>query len=126
MNRVRPWIPVLLWAALIFWFSAQSAPPDFGPNLPKKRKIEHMAGYAVFGCLILRALRKAHALPLPKATWLAILLVAAYAASDEWHQTFVPNRTGQVSDVVIDTVGGGIAIAGYFGYESCRSSKTNR
>jgi VanZ family protein len=126
LNSVRAWIPVIVWATLIFWFSAQSAPPDLGPRFPYKRKIEHMAGYAVFGWLIMRALRKVHALSLPKAAGLAILLVAAYATSDEWHQTFVPNRTGQVSDVVIDTVGGGIALAVYFGYESRRGTKANR
>ena len=30
---------------------------------------------------------------------------ALYAASDEWHQTFVPGRSGQVTDVVLDSAG---------------------
>jgi VanZ family protein len=33
-------------------------------------------------------------------------VVFAYAASDEFHQIFVPNRTALVSDVLIDTSGG--------------------
>ena len=37
---------------------------------------------------------------------LALLMVMLYAASDEFHQSFVPNRTSQVSDVFIDTAGG--------------------
>ena len=32
-------------------------------------------------------------------------LSALFAASDEWHQTFVPNRDGTVSDVLIDCLG---------------------
>lgn len=41
--------------------------------------------------------------------WLAAGTCAIYAASDEWHQTFVPQRGGIISDVFIDC--GGIAIA---------------
>jgi VanZ family protein len=37
---------------------------------------------------------------------LALAVVFAYAASDELHQVFVPNRTALVSDVLIDTSGG--------------------
>jgi VanZ family protein len=33
-------------------------------------------------------------------------LVFLYAASDEFHQRFVPTRTPLVSDVLIDTCGG--------------------
>lgn len=28
-----------------------------------------------------------------------------YSASDEWHQTFVPGRSGQFSDVIVDSYG---------------------
>jgi VanZ family protein len=40
-----------------------------------------------------------------------LLVVALYAASDEWHQSFVPNREASVVDVLIDTVGGGAALS---------------
>jgi VanZ family protein len=125
-RKVVVWLPVVLWAMIIFWFSAQSHPPDVGRSFPFKRKLEHMAGYAVFGLLVLRALRKGHGLPLKKAAALAIVLVAAYASSDEWHQSFVPYRDPEVTDVMIDTFGGGIAIGCCLGYESRRSPKTNR
>ncbi|PQO42601.1 VanZ family protein [Blastopirellula marina] len=36
---------------------------------------------------------------------LAMLMCFAYAASDEWHQTFVPDRNGNVTDVLIDSLG---------------------
>ena len=42
---------------------------------------------------------------------LAGVLCVLYAASDEWHQTFVPQRGGVFSDVLIDC--GGIAIAAF-------------
>ncbi len=40
----------------------------------------------------------------------AMLLCFLFAASDEWHQTFVPDRYGTVQDVFIDSIG--ICIAG--------------
>jgi len=36
---------------------------------------------------------------------LVALLAAAYAASDEWHQSFVVGRTASFSDVLLDCVG---------------------
>ncbi|KEO81084.1 VanZ family protein [Tumebacillus flagellatus] len=36
---------------------------------------------------------------------LAAVTAVLYAASDEWHQTFVPNRTGHPIDVGMDSVG---------------------
>lgn len=46
-----------------------------------------------------------------KARFLAAAVAALYAASDEWHQTFVPGRGGTWVDVVIDCVGISIAVA---------------
>jgi VanZ family protein len=40
----------------------------------------------------------------------AILLTILYAVSDEYHQTFVPGRNGQLADVLIDSLGGLIAL----------------
>ncbi len=49
---------------------------------------------------------------------IAAALCVLYAASDEWHQTFVPKRGGIFSDVLIDC--GGIAIAFFFLYRKRR------
>lgn len=35
-----------------------------------------------------------------------VLCTALIASMDEWHQTFLSNRTGKVADVVLDTCGG--------------------
>lgn len=45
-------------------------------------------------------LRRAGARPL-----LAFALTLAWAALDEWHQTFVPGRGGLATDVLIDAAG---------------------
>ena len=36
--------------------------------------------------------------------------MAAYAATDEFHQLFVPGRSGQLKDVLIDTAGGALGL----------------
>jgi len=119
-RKVLAWLPALVWAGLIFWLSGQSNPPDIGPQFPFKRKYEHMIGYAMFGFLVMRGVRKAHALSLAKSTVLAVVLVVAYASSDEYHQSFVPKRHPSVRDVAIDTVGASAGICACCVYESRR------
>ena len=41
-----------------------------------------------------------------KRFWLSALITSVYAMTDEYHQTFVSGRSGQVSDVLLDTCGG--------------------
>ena len=93
----RLWLPVALWAGLIF---ALSSVPDLGTGLGgwdlALRKIAHAAEYAVLGALLVRAL----GMP-----WPAFALGALYAVSDEVHQSFVPGREGAPLDVAIDVIG---------------------
>ncbi len=104
------WGTVLLWAALIFILSAQ---PSLGTNLGVwdyiMRKSAHMAEYAVFFLLLRRAL-SSHVRE-GTATLLAVFIALGYAASDEWHQTFVPGRSGKVLDVGFDFAGIVLALA---------------
>jgi len=70
------------------------------------RKCAHFTEYFLFSLLLLRAFRGDHEeLSLP---WIiaAIAVVAGYAALDEFHQSFVPGRTAEVSDVLLDTLSG--------------------
>jgi len=45
-----------------------------------------------------------------RSTTVALAVVFAYAAGDEPHQVFVPARTAQISDVLLDTCGGAIVL----------------
>ena len=100
---VRDWLPVLVWAAVIFVFSSI---PDLGTGLGGwdlvLRKLAHTAEYAILGALLVRATGRG---------WLAFGLGVLYAASDEIHQTFVTGRHGTPVDVAIDAVGVAIGIA---------------
>lgn len=128
------WLPVLLWMAVIFSASSDSHSYEHSSRLvepflhwlfPKMsqmniekihhvlRKCAHLAEYAVFAVLLWRALCLSKDNP-PAWSWPKIggtlLLVFLYAASDEFHQRFVPTRTPLVSDVFIDTAGGTLGL----------------
>lgn len=75
------------------------------------RKGGHVVGYAILSVLLFRAWRVT--LPAmsnvkwtPRWATIAILGTALVASLDEWHQSFIPSRTGAVSDVVLDTCAG--------------------
>jgi len=76
------------------------------------RKTGHFMGYGVFCLVCFRgfwielqgtASRLSRQL---RAHGLAILTTFAVAGADEFHQSFLPNRCGQLSDVLLDTCGG--------------------
>ena len=98
--RMLRWCAVVLWAGVIFTLS--SIPSLQSPFV--LRKLAHMGVYAVLTVLLFLALRK-HTKNTPQALWLAALLAAIYAWSDEWHQTFVTGRHGSFRDVGIDMLG---------------------
>jgi VanZ family protein len=70
------------------------------------RKSGHFLGYGAMGLLWLRAWW----MTLPRSrflhdAFLALLGTALVASADEWHQTFLPNRTGSPWDVLLDCCG---------------------
>mgnify|MGYP003939114351 FL=1 len=69
------------------------------------RKLAHFLLYLVLGLLTTRALRK-NGITGMKPLVLAVIICALYAVTDELHQMFVPGRSSQISDVILDTVGG--------------------
>jgi len=100
------WLPLLVWMALIFTLSSI---PDLSSGLQPMwdlvlRKSAHAGEYAILGWLAYRALVSS-GVSRTRALWLAVLIGAAYAASDEFHQTFVPGRHGAVIDATLDSFG---------------------
>ena len=75
------------------------------------RKGGHVVGYGLLSFLLFRAWRETLTLPLqPRWTlrWsnAALLGTILVAILDEWHQSYLPSRTGKFSDVVLDTLAG--------------------
>lgn len=78
------------------------------------RKCCHLAEYAILALLCRDAIRRSVTRRPPTWRWdeagLALAIVFTYSASDELHQVFVPSRTGQISDVLVDVGGGAIGL----------------
>jgi len=129
-NFAKYWLPPLLWMGIIFSASGDTNSYRHSstlfepllhwlfPHLPQAqvetlhyyfRKCAHLSEYAILALLLRRAIRQAPKQSRRPWRWdeagLALAIVYLYAASDELHQVFVPNRCGQVSDVLVDCSG---------------------
>lgn len=105
-GRFFVWGSVFLYCFIIFSVSAQ---PDLTlpQGIPEIDKIAHLLEYAGLGWLVAWALRCER----PSLSVIALVLfssifTAAYGATDEWHQAYVPGRFSDVLDLVADTGGG--------------------
>lgn len=92
----------------IFTFSSTPGNdlPNFGAIDLSIKKAGHMLGYGLLALSYWRGLKfdKKH-------IWLAWLMSIAYAATDEFHQSFVAGRHPSVVDVLLfDGIGSGIAL----------------
>jgi VanZ family protein len=95
--------------AVIFYLSSQSAP------LPAVTavvwdKILHLFEYAGLAALFGRALL-GEGLGWSASFVVAWLLAAAYGATDEYHQLFVPLRSGELRDWIVDVLGASLGAA---------------
>ena len=125
---LKTWIAALLWMTLIAiestdTFSAEHTSRFLYPILHFLigldllrfavwhhyiRKIGHFVGYFTLSFFLFRAWKATLHLPwAPRwaLRWasIAFFMSALVASLDEWHQTFLPSRTGLFSDVVLDS-----------------------
>ena len=129
MKTVRKnyrWIPVILWMSLIFILSHQDASRSSqlsgglltavievltgmfkGLSLNPETLHFLIRKGAHFGAYLILGLFTAHAMePKSRKEWMWTLVICIiYAASDEYHQTFIPGRSGELKDVLIDSSG---------------------
>jgi VanZ family protein len=124
VRGLLPWLPPLLWAALLFVASALPGDdlPDAG--LPNIDKVVHGLVYAVLGALCFRALRRTSRLGALRAAGLAVLLATGYGAIDEAHQAFVPMRAPDARDLVADAAGSTVGAGVWLGLASRRRAGT--
>jgi VanZ family protein len=111
-------LPPLAVMALIFFFSAQQSDGHHAAIVVVLRKLAHVTEYAVLTLCWWRALRGLGVgsrvggrvrgegrVPIA----LAVAIALAYAATDEFHQTFIHGRHGTPIDVLVDAIGMTIA-----------------
>ena len=114
------WAPPAAYGVLIFYFSSGPAPIDL-PEIVSFDKLSHFAEYAVMCALLIRALqitRPGSSFRVNAAT--AAVIAAAYGASDEIHQIYVPDRCAELLDALSDAAGALTAACVYILWKSQR------
>lgn len=144
-SLLRAWLPALLWLGVIAvestdWLSATHTSrilfplfhhffgitlEQFAPINFAIRKTGHVFGYGFLSLLLYRGWR--HSIPVVgNPRWalgwsrVALLSTTFVATLDEWHQSFIPSRTGTFHDVVLDTAAGVAAQLGLYLFLSRR------
>src|SRR5229473_448635 len=116
LRFVRYWMPAIVWMAVIFlgstdilsaehtsrflvpllrWIDPQISFATLNTIQFEIRKLGHLTEYAILAMLLWRALRGGTRWQIKM--WILFLIAwvacAIFAASDEFHQSFVPSRT---------------------------------
>jgi VanZ family protein len=106
------WVPVALYAGVIFYLSAQSHPEEQLPSFlieDVSDKVLHAVEYGILALLCYRAFRWAAGPAVAQqAVVLAIVTASVYGLTDEAHQLFVPFRESSWQDWLADTIGAAI------------------
>lgn len=101
-----------LLVPLLRWLVPDLSPAAFEGITLAVRKLIHFLTFGTLAALLWRALHSPTPTPRTRHPFRTSLLVTiAYAASDEFHQSFVPTRVGTLSDVLIDAFGAVVALA---------------
>jgi VanZ family protein len=124
------WLPSIAWAILISLVSTDSFsaghtsvyilpvlhwlfPHANAETLSRLhyliRKSAHFTEYFVFSIILLRAIRGGVQGWHFRWAIAALAIAAGYSALDEFHQSFVPNRTASPWDSLLDTAGAATA-----------------
>jgi VanZ like family len=146
------WLPLVAWLGLMFvgstnvmssehtsgyivpyllWLKPGMSPKTIWIILVVVRKCAHVTEYAILALLLWRALRSVPVLCTKTSILFGAVLLgcAIFAASDEFHQTFIKSRTPSVRDVFLDVAGAlvGLLIGASFTHRvSLKSRRTAR
>jgi len=114
-RRLYYWLPGLLWMGVIFFASSRSHLPFYVNKTVDfiTKKAGHVTEYGVLTFLLWRAIpstgsgrrSRERGWPTLPSFGGAFVLSQLYAVSDEFHQTFIPGRTGRLTDVGFDALG---------------------
>lgn len=112
MSKAVFWIPVIVWAGVIFLFSTLVVvkSPEFNLVDFIVKKSAHFVEYAILALLLYRALINTTRLSKKKAGMLTVLFIVFYGISDEYHQSFTPGREPAIRDILIDSLGGATSL----------------
>ncbi|WP_300627523.1 VanZ family protein [uncultured Thomasclavelia sp.] len=122
MKKIRYFLPMIIWMIFIFIMSNtngndSSSQSNFFANIILQfinidketltfliRKLAHISEYAILALFTYYALIKI-AFNKRIIFQITFLISFLYACSDEFHQLFISGRSGQFTDIIIDSTG---------------------
>ena len=139
MGKIIKLILVILWMLLIFSFSNQKAEDssklsdgiivkvanvfiDEELSIEKQeeilekyttivRKTAHFVIYLILGILVINLFIE---YDIKHLILISLLVCLLYSISDEFHQLFIDGRSGEIRDIIIDTIGSLTGIISYY------------
>ena len=148
---VRYTLPLLIWMGFIFTMSGDSGSAEhtrplmhsilrrLAPSLAAQltpaqvdridfniRKTSHVLEYLLLALLAYRAARGGSPHFRSRHVLFPLVLGIGFAASDEWHQSFVPSRWGVAADVLYDSFGVTLGTLLSQWHEQLQREKQNR
>lgn len=125
VKKVVNWTLVIVWLVIIFMFSNRTGTQSTGDSRgtiervlitikmdegsietfskkvePYVRKFAHVFEYFILSLLLLNALK-----PHSYIEAIVIIMCLLFASLDEFHQLFIPGRSGEIKDIIIDMLG---------------------
>lgn len=123
MKKIIKLVFIIIWLLVIFLFSNQdgSTSTSLTNGILEKylffvdsdiffmiiRKMAHITEYFILGILVLNFINE---FKVDKKIIISILICFILASFDEFHQLFIPDRTGRLLDVFIDMIGASLGI----------------
>lgn len=114
------WLPVVAYMAMLYWFSSWTDVPEAPAGLSDKQI--HFLLYGGLAAVSARALARGQWRQLTLFVALgATLIASAYGVFDEFHQTWVPTRTFEIADMIVNTLGAIVASAALWAWSIIRA-----
>ncbi len=132
-RRLRRYGPLAAWACFVLFASSENFSASntsriirplllwLDPDISEEslafahflvRKAAHLSEYGLLALLAARAFRTSTRERLRRLWWPAAFALTAFVSLvDEYHQSFLPSRTGTVYDSLLDMTGGAVALA---------------
>ena len=114
MAKLKYWLPSFIWMGLIFFLSSRpsitTSAVDWQDFVIKKTA--HFIEYFILSALLFYSLRHSTGWSTAKIALVSFFASVFYAATDEFHQSFIPGRTPRVRDILIDALG--VSLAQFF------------
>lgn len=143
------YLAVFVWMGVIFYLSHQSGDSSGGlssgitemmlnmintifPSLKVDidlfhhiiRKLAHFTAYFILAVLVINALRTSNIFGF-KSIIIALLISIIYAATDEFHQSFIPGRGPSIKDVFIDSFGASFGLAIFSAFSKLKKRRVS-